>query len=155
MKPLEKPTEVELLNPSATFRQSKDGNRYRVSFEVERDLWQLFESPSPGLRLRGLLWIADDDESDRAVMQAAIEKPKKGSHGQYWAKMHVGCYFDVPGVVEALECERGDKNVAAAMRQHFGVKSRAEISPDELEAWASRHSLDSLITLSRNAQVRI
>lgn len=154
-QPLVKPTEVELLNPSASFRQAKDGNRYRVSFEVAREVWELFETPSPGQRLRGLLWIADDDEGDREVMQTAIEKPTKrkpkeplGPYGKYWEGMVKQTIFNRPDLWQALDVD-GPTRAAEALRETFNVTSRTFIAPAEFEAWCDKNNLQAIITISR------
>lgn len=168
-KPLVKPTEVELLNPCASFRQNKDGNHYRVSFQVSRELWELFEAPNPGLRLRGMLWIADDDEGDREAMQQAIDKPAKpkkekkpkperGTWGKFWQAMYRHGALHHPGLPVALKMDDGphtDGQIKEHLRAQFGVDSLTFVSPSEFETFCDDgnhpESLASLITISRQA----
>jgi len=166
-QPLMKPTEVELLNPNASFRQSKDGNRYWVKFEITRDLWELFEAPNPGLRLRGLVWIADDDESDRQVMQDAIDKPAKkekkagkpkGEYGKFYQQLFKQWFFRNKDLRKVLDCEglpiEDDESVKGLLAEKFSVTSLSFVSPERLETWLEENGLTSLVTISRNAHGR-
>jgi hypothetical protein len=149
--PFFRPTEVELWNPVATFRQTKAGNVHRVSFEVSAELWELFREPDSGLRLRGPLWRADDDESDSRAMQEAIDKPEakakkeakpkepklSGPYGKFWARL-IGTpnlnFFAQPGLRAILDTLEGESD-KERLRRAFNVQSRAEISPERLKAW--------------------
>lgn len=75
-----KPVEVEVLFPNCTFRRdAKKGPVHRVSFEVERELWEAFVDLPSSIRLRSVLWIqADDEGASEQDTVAEIETPNGG-----------------------------------------------------------------------------
>jgi hypothetical protein len=126
-QPLEKPTEVEFLNPVAGFRQAKDGNFYWVKFQIDRDLWEIFEAPKPGMRIRGVVW---------EVEEAKKPKKTKGAFGKFWQSLFKAGFTSHPGVQAIIELVRQkqelDGDDKAVLYKIFDTDSLTNISPERL-----------------------
>ena len=145
--PLDKPGtpfHVELLFPNATARSTKDGPKYRVSFEVDQPTFQTFIEGRNGVRLYARMAVIADDETGVAEVQgesgtdkkAPKAKESKGPHGAFWREVEAKNFFSNPHLMEWIETQRRvpGSPMPEVIRAAFGVTSRAQISPDDLLA---------------------
>ena len=135
---------LDLLFPNATARTTKDGPKYRVSFEIDRETCQMFLEAPNNIRLLGKMAVIGDDETGVAEVQGEsgtdkkAPKPKesKGPHGAFWREVEAKNFFSNPHLMEWIETQRRvpGSPMPEVIRAAFGVTSRAQISPDELLA---------------------
>jgi hypothetical protein len=94
----------------------------------------------PGVRLRGVLYVAADDESDTAMLEEAKEKQSKkapepkGEYGKAWSVLFAKGLFKMPIIREWLDrrrdnAEQSDNDV---LHQLFKVTSCSFIPIEDL-----------------------
>ena len=77
MNPLDtqEPFAIELMNPNPTSSKTKDGPRYRVSFELHQDDWQAFmDGNTEGMILEGELRVVEV----HTKRDLQLDRPKGG-----------------------------------------------------------------------------
>ncbi len=101
LNPLDRPGTVfdfAAMNPNPTASKTKLGPVYRVSFEIEQDLWQMFmDAETKGMIVAGKMFRAEDGE---AAHIPDSEKP--GEHGKYWQGLIRQGLFNAPPVLKAI-----------------------------------------------------
>lgn len=101
--PLDHPGDIfdlGLCNPNPTSSKTKAGPVYRISFEVERETWDLFmEAKTEGMLIAAKATVVSQDEHE------ALEKTSTSVTGQ-WGKeanrLRQSGFFRVPKVWEAV-----------------------------------------------------
>jgi len=103
--PLDKPgTQFDFagMNPNPSFANPKDGPVYRISFEVNEELWKLFvDANTKGMVVAARMFVSEDGEQaeEKPVKPA---KPEKGPYGQLAQSLYHTGFFMNPKVLEAL-----------------------------------------------------
>ncbi len=93
MNPLNSPGEVfdlGLMNPNPSSSKTKDGPVYRISFEVERETWDLFMEAET----KGMLIAAKACVADTMGENPVQSKPEKGPHGEFARDLVLSGFFN-------------------------------------------------------------
>lgn len=117
--PLNKPGQVfdlGLMNPNPTSSKTKEGPVYRISFELEKDLWDFFmEADTRGMLLAAKACVVAHDEG------AALERPTKGPHGKAAEILWKSGFFRMPAVWSVVGTD--EEYAAWVRRQDCCIKS--------------------------------
>lgn len=104
VNPLDRPGEIfdmALLNPNPSSSKTKDGPVYRVSFEIEKELWDEFMAANTkGMMIAAKATVVQGTEHE------ALEKPKKGPHGEYAKALKLSGFFRCPSVWKVLGTDK-------------------------------------------------
>lgn len=90
--------DMELMNPNPTSSKTKDGPVYRVSFEVHRELWDMFmdtESKGMIIAAKGMVMGNETDFTPQ------VAKPK-GEYSDEARMLVVGGFFMTPDVYKKI-----------------------------------------------------
>ena len=100
---------VALMNPNPTARQTKQGPVYRISFEVEPELWQRFmEADTKGMVLAAKMMVTEDGqfiEPDPETSVSAVvtlPEPPERLYGQQAKTLRLSGFFRTPAVWVAV-----------------------------------------------------
>ena len=125
MNPLDREHEqfpVEFMNPNPTSSKTKDGPKYRVAFEVHRELWDLFmDANTNGMVLMGQLIVSELGSSQEP-------KPEKPKGGVYSKEAAFLCQDELANQF-ARNCGYGD--MKDMIYQRCGITSRAELDHND------------------------
>ena len=110
LNPLDKPGEVfdlSLMNPNPTSSKTKDGPVYRVSFELEKDDWQLFmDANTKGMLIAAKACVAADGQSEilekKTVRVFRDNKENKGNFGKNSQYLIQSGFFNIKQVMDAF-----------------------------------------------------
>lgn len=101
--PLHTPGEIfdlGLMNPNPTSSKTKAGPVYRISFEVERETWDLFmEAETSGLLLAAKACVVDETQG---AATDAPRRPEKGPYGEAASILRIAGTHRATAVLEAL-----------------------------------------------------
>lgn len=138
MNPLDhdKPFCLDLMNPNQSFSKTKDGAKYRVSFEVTQEDWQRFvDAETAGMVIEAQMMVT-------ARNTKPVEKPKGGSLSKNAAMMCQESDFQNYVIYNAVSLginPNGDPNEEDAklyIYKYCGITSRAELDHSEVAAMA-------------------
>ena len=91
---------MDLVNPNPTSSKTKDGPKYRVSFEVQQELWQLFmDADTSGMLIAAKATVYTDEPEEPAPKPRGIAQ---NSGGYVASELHKSGFFINPRVVSAL-----------------------------------------------------
>lgn len=103
VNPLDHPGDIfdmALMSPNPTSSKNKDGPVYRVSFEVERELWDCFmDAKTAGMLIACKATVVAHDEGDQL---AATTKQQKGIYGEQAKVLRQSGFFRSPDVWRLL-----------------------------------------------------
>lgn len=89
--------DLELMNPNPSSSKTKDGPRYRISFEVQRETWDLFmEAETAGLLIAAKACVVGDVEGAEEL------ETRKGEHSDTASSLHFSGFHLAPPVREVL-----------------------------------------------------
>lgn len=109
--------DLALWNPNPTSSKTNCGPVFRVSFEVERETWDLFM----GSNIKGLLIAAKACVVAHNEGEALEEKPKKGPYGKAAEILWKSGFFRMPAVWKAVGTD--EEYAAWVRRQDCCIKS--------------------------------
>jgi len=102
--PLDHPGEVfdlALMNPNPSSSKTKDGPVYRVSFEVERETWDLFmDADTKGMLIAAKAAVVAEEQPEATAANA--DKPKKGEFGKEARDLKLCGFFRAPAVWKVI-----------------------------------------------------
>ncbi len=101
---------LSLMNPNPTSSKNKDGPVYRVSFEMEQEMWQLFmDADTKGMILD---CVMQSNPEGTTVFDPHPPKAKtvKGPHGDFARWFYGSGALRMPKVWEALGSEMDHKH---------------------------------------------
>lgn len=127
LNPLDRPGtifDLPLLNPNPSSSKTKDGPVYRVSFELEKDDWQLFmDAQTKGMMIAAKACVVSQAE-DEVLQKPANDKSKP--YGELARELRLSSFFRRPEVWKAvgtdeefLEWCRGQKCVVCGDGDYF------------------------------------
>lgn len=88
------PFELEMCNPNPSSSKTKEGPKYRVSFEVTRDIWDLFMSAdTSGMIVLARATVYAGQEEERSLVIAT-----KGEYGEEAKVLRQSGFFRMPAV---------------------------------------------------------
>ena len=94
---------MDLANPNPTSSKTKDGPRYRVSFEVQRDLWQLFmDAETSGMLIAAKATVYTDEEPEEPASEPPVSSKDSGDYSWVASELHRCGFFINPRIVAAL-----------------------------------------------------
>jgi len=152
--PLDQPGKlfhVELLNPNPTGRKTKEGPIYRVSFEVDKDTYDLFMDGRSNIRLYAKMCVVSDTEEEQQQIEQSEKpskpKPSRGPYGKFYQTLFKNGFQYAPQTKVALDLpnEATEQDVKEALYKLFEVKSLTELDPSRFCEWAAEKGLASLI----------
>lgn len=129
MNPLDTGEEfsIELMNPNPTSSKTKDGPKYRVSFETTQDDWQCFmDANTNGMILEGTLRAT---EIPAPKMEVSV-KPKGGPLSKAAAML---CQDDLANKFGQI---LGYEDFKTAIYARCGINSRSELDHNLVAAEA-------------------
>lgn len=110
------------MNPNPSFSKTKDGPIYRVSFEIEQDVWQQFvEANTKGMIVDFCGQVAESHQS----MESMGEKPKGGP-----VSKNAGMLSDEPEA-NAFAKAQGYDDFKTMIYHACGIDSRARLDHDD------------------------
>ena len=127
----DEPFEFEGMNPNPSFSKNKDGPVYRISFEVEQELWDNFVAANTS----GMIVGASMYVSERHFKEPEKPKAKKGSKLSNQAGIMTNNEdFQTYSLIalQGVSSELEDSQVAVNyIREYCGVQSRSELDTDD------------------------
>ena len=112
---------VEFMNPNPTSSKTKDGPKYRVSFEVQRDVWDCFmDANTSGMVLDGILVVT-------ALGASGAPEDDKPKGGPYSKEAAMLCQDELANAF-AETC--GYKDLKHMIYSRCGITSRAQLDHD-------------------------
>lgn len=156
------PCEIEGRNFKRHYTEPAIGKVYRISFEVEKDIWDACELIPKSATIKGVLWYESEGEDFKP------EHPKencpdsdcpihgtKGPHGAYWQGLFKHGFYNQLDLMEVLDIAADSEQARLALHEHLKTTSLTLVSPSEFEEWCKANELTSLITLSRQVVARL
>lgn len=134
---------IELMNPNPTSSKTKDGPVYRVSFEMQKDDWQMFmDGNTKGmvLEMQGRV----TQESKKPILKTAQEKVKGGPLSKEAA---MWCQDELQDEYAELFGYSDFKQMIYAW---CGIKSRAELDHNNMSAYQWNALKNNFITWSES-----
>jgi hypothetical protein len=140
----DEPFPFEGMNPNPSFSKTKDGPVYRISFEVDQDLWQKFvDANTAGMIVdANMIVTARNIAEPKKTKEPKPDRPKGGNlakeagkicgvtNFQIYAKMKL----EAAGAPEPIELSALDAVIF--LRAACGVDSRAELDHNKTAAKA-------------------
>lgn len=113
--------EVEFMNPNPTSSKTKDGPKYRVSFELQREAWECFmDANTNGMVLEGVLRV-----TEAAVAVSKPDRPKGGPYSKEAA------FFCQDELAQQFARTCGYPDMEHMIYERCGISSRSELDHDD------------------------
>lgn len=91
------------MNPNPTFSKTKDGPLYRISFEVNEELWKKFvDANTKGMVVAARMFVSEDG----GQKEEQKPKPDKGEYGELAASLYKTGFFMNPFVLKVLGTDK-------------------------------------------------
>lgn len=95
--------ELALMNPNPSSSKTKEGPKYRISFEVERDMWDLFMAA----KTEGMIIVAQATVYTEEEPAPSVEtKPEKGRWGEEAKTLRLSGFFRAPDVWKVVGTDK-------------------------------------------------
>ena len=155
--PPNQPMKYEARNLRCKHRRARAGGSiWLVEDEVERSVWDAFETVPEGAVLHHVVWWDYGDGPEPALTAASSGEQKKDVTllGRYWEQMHKKGRLSGLPLLEVLDVNE-PADVHDALCREFRVQSLNDVTPETFEAWAERKSLEYLVNISRNVWIEV
>lgn len=94
--------ELELFNPNPSSSKTKEGPKYRISFEVEREIWDLFMAS----KTEGMIIVAQATVYAEEQAPAAVSQPTEIRWGEEAKILRQSGFFRAPDVWKAIGTDK-------------------------------------------------
>lgn len=104
--------DLPLMNPNPTSSKTKDGPVYRISFEVEQELWQHFmDANTKGMLVAAKAQVVQDGQFlEEEPEKSTVSLPEKGGYGHYAKKLYTSGFLINPDLLQLLGGSHGDRD---------------------------------------------
>ena len=141
---------LELMNPNPTSSKTKAGPMYRISFEVERDAWDLFMAANTNgmvLEFQGRV-----TETAKKPIGKIAEKKVKG--GPLSVECAMWCQDDLPNAYAEIQgyAYTGREPFKSMIYDQCRITSRAELDHNETAAYHWNRIKNDFITWTENRE---
>ena len=130
---------LTLANPNPSSSKTKEGPRYRVSFELTQEEWQLFmDTETSGMVLECQAVVTHRNIKNEQELKP--EKKKKGPYSNEARELMASGFFNNP-IVQEIYNVKTPEEAKECLKNELGYDHLYDIPPIKINIWASHLGL--------------